>query len=161
MITSRRTGAFLIFFSLACSLLLAQLPIPAPAEPGRPAFYAMTVMFWILSQSRFFGLIVAWCCGIVLDVLYGTPLTEHGLAMAVAAYVVIKGRPLLLSLSLFQQALLMLPVFALYEFILFWIDGVADLAADPLWRWLPIGTSAVLWPLWAYLLERLAEFDVA
>jgi rod shape-determining protein MreD len=150
----------LILFTLVCSLLLMLLPIPMPVAPARPAFYAMTVLFWIVAQPRLFGLIAAWCCGIALDVLYGTPLSEHGLALAVAAYLVISARRLFWSFSLLQQALAMLPVFALYEFVLFWIDGVAGLATDPLWRWLPAVTSAVLWPLWAFLLERFTHCGV-
>lgn len=160
MIAHQRVGGLLIIVSLALSLIITLLPTPAGVAVGEPAFYVMTVMFWVAMQPLRFGVIMAWCCGIPLDVIYDTPLAEHGLAMAVAAYVVVKGRELLWSFPLAQQALLMLPVFAVYEFVLFWADGASGLAADPWWRWMPVLSSAVIWPLWAFLLERIAEFEV-
>lgn len=150
----------LVIISLICALLLTLVPLPESAAPARPCFYAMTVMYWIATRQRLFGLIAAWLCGIVLDIILGTPFSEHGLAMAVAAYPIMKGRHLFWSFSLFQQALFVLPVFAIYEFALFWIDGVAGLAVDPLWRWLPVATSTLLWPFWAFTLERLTNSGV-
>lgn len=154
------TGGLIILISLGLSLLLTLLPLPVALGPARPAFFVMTVLFWSIAQPGLFGVIAAWCCGIVLDVLYGTPFSEHGLALAAAVYFLTKGRTIFLSFSLFQQALAMIPVFVLYEFILFWIDGVANLSVDPLWRWIPVATSAIAWPFWAFLMERWANFDV-
>lgn len=160
MIANQRVSILLIVVCLAVSLVLTLLPMPAALSAARPAFYTMTVMFWTAMQPLRFGPVAAWCCGIPIDVLYGTPFSEHGLAMAIAAYVVVKGRELLWSFPLAQQALLMLPVFLLYEFVLFWIDGVTGLDVNQWWRWLPALSSAVLWPIWAFLLERIAEFEV-
>lgn len=160
MIIHQRVGGLLILISLAGSLVIALLPMPALLSAARPAFYTMTVMFWVAHQPQRFGPIAAWCAGLAIDILYGTPFSEHGLAMAVAAYGVIKGRELLWSLPLIQQALLMLPVFAIYEFVLFWSDGVAGLDVDPGWRWLPVVSSTVIWPIWAFVLERIAVFEV-
>ncbi|KEZ77409.1 rod shape-determining protein MreD [Salinisphaera hydrothermalis] len=160
MIISQRVSSLLIVVTLAVSLVITLLPMPATMSAARPAFYTMTVLFWTANQPQRFGPIAAWLAGIAIDVLYGTPFAEHGLAMAVAAYVVVKGRELLWSFPLIQQSLLMLPVFAVYEFMLFWIDGVAGLDVNQWWRWLPVFSSALLWPIWAFLLERIAELEV-
>lgn len=160
MTANQRVGALLIALTLAVSLAITLLPIPGSIAAVRPAFYAMTVMFWTAMQPQRFGPVAAWCAGLAIDILYGTPFSEHGLAMAVTAYVVIKGRELLLSFPLIQQALLMLPVFAVYEFALFWIDGATGLDVNQWWRWLPVISSAVIWPLWAFILERIAELEV-
>jgi rod shape-determining protein MreD len=111
-------------------------------------------------QPMSFGLIAAWCCGILIDVIYGTPFGEHGLALAVAGYAVIRMRELLWTFPVWQQSVLLLPVFVLYEFVLFWIDGVAGAEVNQWWRWLPVLTTAVIWPFWASILERIAEFEV-
>ncbi|MDA3920657.1 MAG: rod shape-determining protein MreD [Salinisphaera sp.] len=160
MIIHRQVGALMIGFTLIISLLLILLPLPATLGALRPAFYTATVLFWVLMQPQRFGLVAAWCAGVMIDVLYGTPLSEHGLAMAVAAYVVIKLRPLLWTFPVIQQAAVMLPIFAIYEFVLFWIDGVAGADVDLWWRWLPVLSSSLVWPAWAFLLERIAEFEV-
>lgn len=160
MIIHQRVSGLLIVVSLAAALVITLLPLPDSIAAARPAFYTMTVMFWTANQPQRFGPIAAWCAGLAMDILYGTPFSEHGLAMAVAAYGVIKGRELLWSFPVIQQGLLMLPVFAIYEFALFWIDGVAGLDVDQWWRWLPVFSSAAIWPIWAFLLERIAEFEV-
>lgn len=160
MIINQRISGLLIVASLAVSLLITLLPMPALLSFGRPAFYPMTVLFWTANQPQRFGPIAAWCAGLAIDVIYGTPFAEHGLAMAVAAYAVIKGRELLWSFPLIQQSFVMLPVFALYEFVLFWIDGVAGLDVNQWWRWIPVLSSAVLWPIWAFMLEQIAELEV-
>ncbi|MGN8199978.1 rod shape-determining protein MreD [Salinisphaera sp. RV14] len=160
MIINQRVSGLLIVVSLAVSLVVTLLPMPAAIAAARPAFYTMTVLFWTANQPRCFGPVAAWFAGLAIDVLYGTPFSEHGLAMAVAAYVVVKARGLLWSFPLIQQGLLMLPVFALYEFVLFWIDGASGLDVNQWWRWLPVLSSAALWPIWAFVLERIAELEV-
>ena len=160
MIIERRVSGLLIFATLGVALFLALLPLPDVLSAIRPAIYAATVLFWVLMQPMSFGLIAAWCCGILIDVIYGTPFGEHGLALAVAGYAVIRMRELLWTFPVWQQSVLLLPVFVLYEFVLFWIDGVAGAEVNQWWRWLPVLSTAVIWPFWASILERIAEFEV-
>lgn len=160
MTGNRQVSGLMILGTLIVSLVLILVPWPASVGAARPALYTATVMFWVLVQPQRFGLVAAWCCGLMIDVLYGTPFSEHGLAMAVAAYGVIKLRPFLSSCSLAQQALIMLPVFAIYEFVLFWIDGVAGTDVDLWWRWLPVLSSAIVWPIWFLALEHICDVEV-
>lgn len=160
MIANKQVSDLLIATSLGFAFVLIILPLPMWATGLRPAFYTMTVLFWVLMQPLRFGIIMAWCCGLLIDVLYGTPLAQHGLALATAAYVVIKLREPLWIFPYWQQALLLLPILAVYEFVLFWIDGILGYDVAPLRRWLPVVASAVIWPAWALCLERIAEMDV-
>jgi len=149
----------LVLGSVALSLLLVLLPLPATMAMARPAFYAATVLFWSLMQPHRFGVLAAWCAGLVLDVAYGTPLGQHALALALATFVAGKCKDFLVDYPLVQQSLVLLPIFGLYEFMLFWIDGVNGRDVDPLWRWLPVFTTALAWPLWVLLLERFAAAE--
>ncbi len=160
MINHNRVSGLLIVFTLGLALILNLLPLPATWAAARPAFYPATVLFWVLMAPSRFGLVAAWCCGLLIDVLYGTPLAEHGLALAIAAYLVVKLRGVLWTFPLIQQALLMTPAFAVYTFVLFWIDSAAGIQANPWWRWLPVASTGIIWPLWAFLLERLAALKV-
>lgn len=160
MIINHHVSGLLIVFTLGLGLILTLLPAPEMIAAARPAFFPATVLFWVLMQPLRFGIIAAWCCGIIVDVIYGTPFAEHGLALAVAAYAVIKMREILWTFPVWQQALLLTPVFVLYEFVLFWIDGVAGAEADQWWRWLPVVSTVIIWPVWAFVLERIAELEV-
>ncbi|MDN5862163.1 MAG: rod shape-determining protein MreD [Salinisphaera sp.] len=146
--------------SLVMALLLTLVPLPVWAALARPSFYAATVLFWALYLPRHFGVIAAWCCGLFLDASYAAPLGQYALALALASFVVIKMRGLLWVLPPLQQAIALLPALLLYEFVLFWIDGVSGRGTDPLWRWLPVLSTAAIWPLWSACLERLVEIEV-
>lgn len=149
---------------VACALILAfvlmLIPLPPWAAIARPALYPAAVLFWALTEPRRVGVITAWLAGLPLDVMFNTPLGQHGLALALAAFAVLKLRDLLLAFPIWQQGIVLLPVFALYEFTLFWIDGVNGREVETLWRWLPVLSTGVVWPFWCVLLERFAASEV-
>lgn len=160
MIAGYRISALMMIATLAAALVVTLIPLPDGLAIARPAFFTMTVLFWVANQPYRFGLIPAWMAGLFVDAIYGTPLAEHALALAVAGYCTIKIRAWLWNFPLIQQPILIAPVLLVYEFVLFWIDGVAGLDVDPWYRWLPVASSAVLWPAWAYLMERVARIEV-
>ena len=54
------------------------------------------------------------------------------------------------SLSLYpvwQEAVALTPVWLLYVFLMFWIDGATGHRADPWLLWLPLLTTGLSWPL--------------
>jgi len=144
MIANKQVSGLLIGVSLGVALLLIMLPLPGWLEPFRPALFVTTVLFWVLMQPLRFGITCAWICGILLDVLYGTPLSQHGLALALAAYIIVKLRELLWIIPYWQQPLLLLPVFLVYEFILFWMDGIMGFDVTPLRRWFSRDTARAI-----------------
>lgn len=160
MIQNDRVGVFWIAFSISVGLIVALAPLPEVLAAGRPLIYEATILFWVLMQPARFGVFTAWLGGLFLDALFGTPLGEHALALAIAAYAIIRLRGILWTLAPLQQVLFMLPVFAGYEFIVFWIDGVVGITASMMWRWLPVLTTGLIWPFWSALLERVALLEV-
>lgn len=160
MIPNGPVNPLLIAGSLALALVLMLVPLPAWAAIARPAFYPATVLFWALVQPARFGVFAAWVCGLLMDVVYGTPLGQHALALAVLTFAAFKLKDLFRDAPALQQSVLLLPLLLVYEFILFWIDGVGGRSVDPLWRWLPALTTATVWPLWVVLLERATGTEV-
>jgi rod shape-determining protein MreD len=161
MTPNASVNPLLIVGSLALALVLMLVPLPSWAAMARPAFYLATVLFWALTQPRRFGVVAAWVCGLLLDVIYATPLGQHALALAICAFVVFKLKDLLRDFPVLQQSFVLLPLFLLYGFILFWIDGVNGRNVDPLWRWLPALTTAAIWPFWTAFLERMTGSEVS
>lgn len=149
------TGPLGIILSVFLAIAITLAPLPGGWAVLRPAFLAATVVFWVLAQPDQFGVLSAWLAGLVLDVCYATPLGEHALALAITAYIMIRLRQFFAGLPLMSQTLLVLPVIGSYEFALFWIDGISGQRVELVWRWLPVISTAVIWPFWRFFLQRL------
>lgn len=160
MTATLRSSVLLMLGSLVVALVLTFLPLPAWAAIARPALFPATVLFWVLHQPHRVGVLVAWFAGLLLDAGYTTPLGQHALALALAAFIVFKMRDLLWTLPLIQQGVALLPALIAYAFTLFWIDGINGRQVDLWWRWLPVLSTAVVWPLWSLILERFALVEV-
>jgi rod shape-determining protein MreD len=135
-----------MIFSLVIAGALSFVPLPPWLAFARPAVLPLVIFFWVLLAPRQVGLLVCWGLGIVMDVLYGTSLGQHALALVACGFFLLQFNEFIRSYRLWQQAVLFLPLFLLYEFLLFWMDGLNGRPAEPLWRWAPAITSALCWP---------------
>jgi rod shape-determining protein MreD len=100
------------------------------------------------------GLLFAWVCGLMVDAFNGVVLGQHALALLLIAYVALHFHLRIRMFPLSQQALTVLSLLWLYEFVLFWIDGVTGHPVTDWGRWLRVLTGAALWPLIAGLYGR-------
>lgn len=136
-----------VLISIIVALALTIVPLPEALAVMRPSFVALVVIYWILNEPRRIGLVTAWLAGLLLDALHGVLLGQHALALTLIGFVT---QQLHLRVRVFpmgQQVLTVFMLVAVYEFLLFWADGVSGLAANDWRRWLSVPTSAALWPL--------------
>ena len=70
---------FTFFFSIVIS-------IAAQQSFWMPNFLALTIIFWTLRQPESAGMTVAFCCGILMDVLNGSVLGQQALAFVTLCY---------------------------------------------------------------------------
>jgi len=56
--------------------------------------------------------------------------------------------------TLGQQALTVLALLAIYQFVLWWIDGVTHHGVSLWGRWLPVFTGALFWPVFTGFMDR-------
>lgn len=143
--------------SLLLALVLTATPFPESLAPYRPAFVLAVTGYWLLMLPRYYGLLVAWAMGLALDALGPGLLGQHALAMTVSCYVLLRLSRSMAMAPMFGQIFLWLPVVGLYEFVLFWMDGVSGRSADPWYRWLPVITTPLLWPLLNLLFAALSS----
>ena len=140
--------------SLGLMLVLAVVPLPALIAPFRPDWVAVVLIYWSLAAPRRFSLLTAFWMGIALDTLSGALLGQHALALLVVVYL---AEHFYLRVRVFpvsQMALTVLILLALYEFMLFWIDGVAGRTVPVIERWAPPLTGTVVWIAMVVLLGR-------
>jgi rod shape-determining protein MreD len=142
--------------SLMLALLLQALQLPDAVAPFRPLLLVLTLSYWALYDEDLPVLVSGWLLGLCCDVLYNAPLGQYALGFVTVAFFVGRFRGSLLVFPMIQALLLgLLPIWGLYVFLMFWIDGLTHHQADPLRRWLPLLTTTLVWPLAALALGGL------
>ena len=132
-------------FSLAATLALASVPLPDSIAPLHPDWVAVVLLYWSVMAPRQLSLFTAFWMGIALDTLTGALLGQNALALLVIIYLAEKFHLRLRVFPVSQLALTVLILLGLYEFILFWIDGMAGRSVPLIERWLPPLTGTLVW----------------
>jgi rod shape-determining protein MreD len=135
-----------VWLCLLAALLLSIVPLPALLEAFRPDWVALTLIYWALVFPRVFGLLTAWASGLLLDVAQGTLLGQHALALTVMIYFPLRFHLRLRVFPIWQLSATVMALLALYQFILFWINGTAGVASDLIDYWGSVITGALVWP---------------
>jgi rod shape-determining protein MreD len=144
----------LLYACAIVGLLLSVLPMPRVLEWIRPDFLLLVVIWFALMAPRAGGLLFAFAAGLMLDAFRGVVLGQHALAFVVVAYLVHRFHLRVRMFTLLQQSLFVLSLLWLYQFLLFWIDGVTGHPVTDWARWLPVLTGAALWPVLTGFLGR-------
>ncbi len=143
-----RVPRLLMIATLAVALVLQLVQLPWYWLAAlRPMFVPMVLVYWAMVMPQPTGLVTAWITGLLLDVLLGSVLGQHALGLTVLVFVTLQLRGILSLYPIWQEALALTPIFALYTFLTFWIDGATGHRADPWLQWLPLLTTGPCWPL--------------
>jgi rod shape-determining protein MreD len=149
----RQHAWFVPALSLVLTVALALIPLPRSISGFRPDWVAVVLLYWSLTAPRRFSLLTAFWMGIVLDTLSGSLLGQHALALLVIVYLAERFHLRIRVFPLSQLAFSVFALLGLYEFILFWVDGVAGRTVPLIERWGPPLTGTLVW------LALLAVFD--
>ena len=142
--TSRRSPVIITFL---VGLVLTIMPLPDVVDPFRPDWLAMLVIFWTMQLPRTWSVGTAWVIGIFLDVSQGTMLGQHALALCFVAFITVRLHLLMRVFPMPQLMATVLSILAIYQFLLFWTNGVAGIDAPSVTYWGPIISGTVLWPI--------------
>jgi rod shape-determining protein MreD len=143
-------------FALA-ALMLSAIPLPHALDLLRPDFLLLIVIWFALTAPRAGGLLFAWSAGLALDAFRGIVLGENALAFVAVAYLVHRFHLRVRMFPLAHQSLVVLSLLWLYQFLLFWIDGVTGHPVTDWARWLPVLTGTLLWPVLAGMMGRFTS----
>jgi rod shape-determining protein MreD len=136
-----------IILSLIVGLILTIMPLPASADVFRPDWLALLVIYWAMQLPRTWSVGSAWIIGILLDVSQGTILGQHALALCVIAFITVRFHLLMRVFPLPQLTATVFAILALYQFLLFWVNGVAAIGAPIITYWGPVLSSTLIWPV--------------
>ncbi len=141
--------------TLLAGFALTMLPLPQSIEVFRPDWILMLVIYWAIRLPQRYSVGTAWVAGIILDVVQGTYLGQHALALSLVVFLTVKFHLLMRMFPLPQLTLSVVGLVALYQFLLFWINGVAGISAPDRVYWAPVLIAFVAWPIASMFLNGL------
>ena len=119
----------------------------------RPVWVLLVLIYWIMEVPYKVSVGLAWFIGIILDVLNGTLLGEHALALTIVCYIVARMHSRLRMFPLLQQSFSVFFLVLLYLGLIYCAQGfMGEVPRDWLY-WTASLTSMLLWP-WVYSIMR-------
>lgn len=150
---SPRRGTVTIVVSFVLALMLTALPLPSWAEPWRPAWVTLVLVYWVLALPHRVGVGVGWVLGLLLDVMMGTLLGQHALSLALVAFLALRLHQRLRVLPAWQQGASIFLLVVLDRALSLWVTGIQGMPTEARAIWAPAVTSTVLWP-WLFVVLR-------
>jgi rod shape-determining protein MreD len=139
--------------TIIVALMLMIVPLPDRVEAFRPDWVALTLIYWAMMLPRTWSVGSAWVIGLLLDVAQGTILGQHALALCFIVFVTVRFHLLMRVFPMQQLTATVFALLALYQFVLFWVNGVAGIEAAAVNYWAPVITGTIFWPFAVVLLR--------
>jgi rod shape-determining protein MreD len=152
---SSGSGRLPVIVTIILAIMLTVMPLPDWADPFRPDWVALTLVYWAMMLPRTWSIGSAWIVGIVLDVAQGTILGQHALALCFIIFITVRFHLLMRVFPMQQLTATVFAILTLYQFILFWINGVAGIDVPLVDYWGPVISGTILWPFVMALLSSV------
>lgn len=133
--------------------MLSIVPLPLGVKFFWPQWCVLALVYWLIALPVRSGLTAAWSIGILLDVLQGTLLGVHALAMVLIAYGVLKFHRQIRIFPLRQQMLTIFVIVQLFQLIILLEQGMLGEANFRWQYWLSGLSSMLIWP-WVFVILR-------
>lgn len=152
----RPNGGPVIFVSYILAFILTVLPLPEIFQVYRPEWAVMVTIYWVIALPHRIGVIWAWVVGLMLDLLEGGLLGQHGLSVALVAAVSFYLHLRIRVFPIWQQCIVVMVLVGVHQLACFFVDRMIGRAPDNMGYWLPCIVSAFFWP-WIMLMLRNAR----
>ena len=149
--TTRSRLALISTFAVA--ILLSVMPGPGWAEPFRPDWVGLVLIYWCMATPQRVGVGTGWLLGFIQDVLFGSLLGSHAIAKTLIAFITLKLHLQLRMFPRWQQAAAVLVLLMLNQLLVLWIRGLSGQAPETLIYWTPSIVGMLVWP-WLFVILR-------
>jgi rod shape-determining protein MreD len=147
-----RMSPVTLWLSLLGAMVLAIVPLPEAVEPFRPPFVTMAIIYWAMMWPRLCGPLTAFVAGLMLDLLHGSMLGQHALALTVVSSLTLRFHLQIRIFPLWQLTMTAFMLMAVDAFLVFWADGIAGYPMGGITRWSQVLAGGVAWaPAMAFL----------
>jgi len=115
----------------------------------------MAIIYWAMMWPRLCGPLTAFLAGLMLDLLHGSMLGQHALALTVVSYLTLRFHLQIRIFPLWQLTVTAAVLIAIDAFLVFWADGIAGYPTGGFERWTQVLAGAVAWAPVMALLDDL------
>jgi rod shape-determining protein MreD len=129
------------------ALMLTVMPLPEWLRPARPDWVGLVLIYWCLALPDRVGVVTGWFAGLLVDLLTGTLLGQHAMALAVIAWLTLRFHQRIRLFPVWQQALIILVLLVLHQLLALWVDRFIGRPGPPWYYWTPSLLGMLLWPL--------------
>lgn len=125
----------------------------------RPEWVGLVVIYWVLRAPQAFGIVLAWCLGLLVDVLRADILGMNALAMALVAFMVLASHQRLQLFRLAQQSLVVFLMIGVAHMVVHFLHQLLGEAGGGFNYLLPAVSSGLIWPVfrgfWDFVNRKL------
>ena len=82
----RRSGTWLILFTLALALALDSVKLPYWFDLFRPCWLILILVYWAMHSPLRIGIVSGWVLGLIVDLSRDALLGQNALALALVAF---------------------------------------------------------------------------
>jgi rod shape-determining protein MreD len=150
-------GFVVMLLSFLCALSLNILPLPLWMKALWPLWTVLILIFWTAYFSDVLNPWLVWMVGLFEDVLQGSFLGEHALALLLAYFLARGMSRQIKTFSLASQMGKIAIILLGYQGTLFVLQGFYLHTFNDVLLWLlPLITTLLLWPWILYFLHSIA-----
>ncbi len=137
----------LVAITFILAIFVAIYPFSDVFTELRPEFVCLLVIYWVTNVPQNFGVLFAWCVGLIQDVVEGIPWGAHAMALAIVAYVCLVAYQRIKNYSVWHQTLWVFVLVGFHQVIVNWVQGLAGYDTTPKTLLLSAMVSALFWPI--------------
>lgn len=146
MILTKRQGGIFIVLTFVIGFMLTMVPLPDWGDAIRPQWVVLVLIYWCIALPDRFGVVTAWFVGLLLDVGQGALLGQNAMALAFVSFLAIKLHLRIRVFPLWQQAMSIFLLVAVYQMLILWIKGIVGASIHGWSYWLHSIFSMFVWP---------------
>tara|TARA_B100001250_G_scaffold414571_1_gene454016 strand:+ start:5059 stop:5535 length:477 start_codon:yes stop_codon:yes gene_type:complete len=149
--------SFFIPILFLIAFIFSIIPLPDYLQIIMPEWIALLLFFFSLMNPERVGLFLALVLGIILDLFSGSLLGQHALSLLLPVAICLRLNLIVRVFPIWQLNVFIVIMLIIYEFILFWIDGVLSINIPISERIFPIISSVLVWPIILRYLPKLRD----
>ena len=142
-------------------IILTIVPTPDFLENFKPDWTLLLLIFLSINIPKEFNVGTAFILGILVDVSKGTLLGQHAFAYLLVIFLTSKLHLQLRNYPLLQLTAIICLILMIYQFILFWINGISGISSSISSYMGPVISGTVLWPIISKLFGTLFLYSTS